>query len=918
MDKSKKMRVAVTVIATLMIIAGLGISFAISEPGHGMYVGMPAVSSISSSIGQSINVTFSRVSYINEPTQWIVSPGTPQTGAYQAAGAWVLNNSGYFIMQQNASSPAKPTYVDYNYSADTGSLAYYYMNSRIALNGSANAYIVIAEKNITALPGTTGAIKASAGKAQNQLNVNFTHVTGGYNITVGYFALNSKGYENYTAVTMTHAKTLLPLVFYEVTVYATATKTSVYLEDTMTGSVLSNVSFNATVNGNLSKLNNTAYEVDSSGAMILSFADYLNHNTYASSTSPAILGNMPFVAQTNPSMTLPFDPSSTNTSYTQGPTATSDYRGATGNLNSFSNVIGAQTSQAAESSLINTSRSVQSTIPLATYGADNVTNTLRTTNTSGLSFSASVHVDSWNTSAIHDALVNYLQGYIYQADPNAFPDGVQQVDVTYYIITSISVNLQFGSRTATSIQNSIDNALPGVLTNHHLSIVDSATAAIAAGEYAGEFQGAGVMSSDSSYGNVPVAMPAIVHGSTIVNPFTMVSYPSLQDAGFPEGSYISNGQVVVPQVTFYGFSSTGQPEFSAAITTSTPTGAALAVQGYLHSAIGTVYNAQGVSSVPSTPYTMQAQIGASSHAITGFAQDTLKTAQNYLPFIGATVANIGASVSSSLGSTTLGNTGHALLSTTSQTVGALLAGADSSSTYVYRIGAAMSQQPKAFYSNASAYNAAIPGATPDFNLFGAINNAISNTANSVYTTATNAGSTFVNDAQAVVSPVYTTVQNLGTTAVNDVKAAANTTLSTTEAYAKPLWHTISGSLAAGQSALNTIGNAVTVGASKALTLIQGTAGKISSYISGAAGYLSNGIHGIFSWVTGIFGSVVSFLSKYILYIVGGIIGIIALVGIVLWKTRSSSAGMFTKISASEISRSSRVPARAILARPYVG
>ena len=133
----------------------------------------------------------------------------------------------------------------------------------------------------------------------------------------------------------------------------------------MNGSVLASTSFNATINGNLSKLDNVAYEIDSSGAMILSFAYYLNHNTYSSTASPASAA--PFIAQTDERITenmplLPFDPSTTNSSYTQGPTSTADYRGATGSLNDFTQVINANDPASAATSLINRSRVITSTV----------------------------------------------------------------------------------------------------------------------------------------------------------------------------------------------------------------------------------------------------------------------------------------------------------------------------------------------------------------------------------------------------------------------------------------------------------------------------------------------------------------------------------------------------------------------------
>ena len=61
---SKKLIVAFF-FATIMILSSLVLVTAI--PVGQEYVGMPQISGISNNIGQSINVTFSRVSYRNEP-----------------------------------------------------------------------------------------------------------------------------------------------------------------------------------------------------------------------------------------------------------------------------------------------------------------------------------------------------------------------------------------------------------------------------------------------------------------------------------------------------------------------------------------------------------------------------------------------------------------------------------------------------------------------------------------------------------------------------------------------------------------------------------------------------------------------------------------------------------------------------------
>ena len=71
------------VIATILLVAILVISSLVlvyQVPVGQEYAGMPQISVISNNIGQSINVTFSRVSYVNEPTQWQVGPANPQNG----------------------------------------------------------------------------------------------------------------------------------------------------------------------------------------------------------------------------------------------------------------------------------------------------------------------------------------------------------------------------------------------------------------------------------------------------------------------------------------------------------------------------------------------------------------------------------------------------------------------------------------------------------------------------------------------------------------------------------------------------------------------------------------------------------------------------------------------------------------------
>ena len=900
------MKAIVMVLMAVIMLSTLTIAY--NVPAGSQYAGMPQISGISNSIGQSINVTFSRVSYVNEPTQWQVGPANPQNGTYKASGAWVLNNSGYQIFMQN-STPTNPSYVTYNLSKDTSSLAYFYMDQRFALNGTANAYIDLSESAITGLPATTGAIAASAGAAQNQLNINMTHVATGYNLTVGYFAQNAKGYQNYTTKSLT--KTMLPLVFYEVGVYATLTKTTVYLYDTMNGSVLASTSFNATINGNLSKIDHVGYELDSQGSMILSFAYYLNHNTYTSGISPAI--STPFVAMTDPTANamLPFDPSATNASYTQGPSATNDYRGATGSLNSFSGVVNANNPAAAASSLINSSSLITTTLPATNYGADNVTNSLRLTNATGTSFTASLHVNSFNTTDIMESLNNYLQGYLYQLEgPSVFPAGPKQVDITFYVITSISVGESFGSSTASSIANNLYTAIPGILTKHKLSLVDSATNAVAAGQYAGDFLGMGTFQSAIAgpYTTVPVYTPAMASGSMIVNPMTGQAYPSLQAAGFPDGSYISNGHVVVPQITFYGFTSQGVPIFNEPLTIIGLTGAALATQGYFQSSLGSIYNNAGNGALSSTAYTLHANIGSSSTAVPHFLQDTITAAQNYLPFMGATVANIGANINTGLTGQTVGNLGHSIMTTTSQTVGALLAGATSSNTYIYRIGASMSELPSSFH-NATAAPAISPAIAgqPDFNLFGSLSNAISGVANSVYSTAnavktttansiSSAANGFVNDAQAVVSPVYTTAKNLGNTAIVDIQGTSSSTMNSTDAAGQSIYKSVQGSLALGSGALNGAGHYFSTGVNSAgkdyVAYTQTVDGAISSVMASDASMLSGTAHGVLNWVTGIFNGAVGFLAKYWVYIVLGIVGIIIAAIVILSYVAKIEGGFF--------------------------
>ena len=83
------------VIATILLVAILIVSSLVlvyQVPVGLEYGGMPQISGISSNIWKNINVTFSSVSYINEPTQWQYGPANPQNTTYKVSGAWVLNN----------------------------------------------------------------------------------------------------------------------------------------------------------------------------------------------------------------------------------------------------------------------------------------------------------------------------------------------------------------------------------------------------------------------------------------------------------------------------------------------------------------------------------------------------------------------------------------------------------------------------------------------------------------------------------------------------------------------------------------------------------------------------------------------------------------------------------------------------------
>ena len=795
----------------------------------------------SNPVTDSLNVTFARVPYISQPTQWNTSGFANAT--LTGNGAFLTNSTeygtNYGIAQFNSSSSATSAYASWNVSKYLGTnVSYVFTDSRIALNGTGTTFnLVLSEDAVTSEPSTSGTVATtSAGAAQQSIWVTGTYYDGSYNLTAYDWEYNSTNTDDaITAHALGTAARQAPIQFFEVYVYAQSLQTVVSIVNTTDGAVFASTSaIHPLFDGNLTKLNYVSEVLSSAAsstdsAIVLDSQYLVDHNTYDNSPTAAITehGLAPMVVgDLSAKDDAPFDPGAAHPSLISPPTSSASYSSTKVSLGDFSSVTNSTSVAAETSALLNTTDVVPTSSTNFTLNAAESLTTLRAEQEDLTdSPTATLYTTSWSQSSIESQIHSFLQGYI------AGQTGLPSADVFLPappLVSDIAVWQQFSSQAQSTVHDYLTAAIPGFLQSNDLALVNSSTGAIDAGADIGEFMG--------TSGHVYAAQVHVSSSgfASVYDPVNGVTYASAQAAGFPAGSSINSatGAIFVPgQATFLGWSASGLPQWSAGgcfiVCLPSVSGATSAVSNFLGSAASTVTNAVGSVSSTVSNDVIKPVSGSTSSALSGLESDVSKAVNTVMPFAGGTLGNIGSSISGTL-SHTLGGVSSAIGSVTSSTAGALAAGVSSLSNDVYHIGAA---------AGSAAATAASDLKTGMSEVTNTVGKAVSTGAAVLYNGMASTANILASGGKAALGDIGSALDTVGTTVAK----------------------TAGGILSGIENAFGTVGSAI-------LTAIEAPFKAISSALGA-----------IFSWPTALSSSVGMILE----YVAIGIVAIVIVV-LVLW------------------------------------
>ncbi|MGI0132650.1 MAG: hypothetical protein ACREDK_06120, partial [Thermoplasmata archaeon] len=208
-------------------------------------------------VSQNLVVSFARVAYIDQPTEFNT---TGLVGATVVAlnGSWESNSSGYGILQFNDSS-SKYAVSHWNLGSYLGAnVSYAFVDQRVALNGTTGSWsLILSESNVTtAMPTSGNVTNAGAGAAQNALWLTATAGASGdaYSFAVHDFEEKSGGYQTYTTTAFPGAANQSALQFFDVYLYAQPTQTVVSIVNTTDAKVVASETVHPVLEKNLTKL----------------------------------------------------------------------------------------------------------------------------------------------------------------------------------------------------------------------------------------------------------------------------------------------------------------------------------------------------------------------------------------------------------------------------------------------------------------------------------------------------------------------------------------------------------------------------------------------------------------------------------------------------------------------------------------
>ena len=823
---------------TVMIISA--IPFFVQGQNGPIYKNIDA--NISSLLGTNpltteMNFTFSRVAYTNQPPQmlWSASAGYPSESFAQQTGEWLLNNSGYQITNFNSStaSVALTTFSVANYLG--ASVSYLYSDQRMAFNGSSTSYIYIGETALTGAPTAANSLASAAGAAQNNAYLAITYSSGLYSATLYYYAQitggNALKYDNQTSVALTG--TFEPLVFYDFSFnFVPGTGMQVTISN-YTGTAINQTTIKSSdLTGNISKAAYVQYGVTGTGASILDYGYIIDHNTYSYAPSAPLAGAI--APEQGIEMNTGFNEVDPNT--VNGSTAQSMNSSSIINVNisenSFSSVLNSSSSQSLTSSLVNITQVINSTSNATEAIGSRAISTLRAAGGNpSIQGTGTLYITSWSSSSIQSQLTSFLENYI--SAQTGYPSN--DISIVSYLITQISFNLNFSAQAMTSMQNYIDSMVPGMLQASNLSLVNTTTGAIMAGAMAGDFY--------DSYMNAPAA-PVMTSGG-ILDPITGITYPDIALAGFPSGSYISGGSIVIPgNIQFYGFTASGVPVMGAGWNPlASLSSAGQAVESFFHSGSAAISNAITPAKTAAAKATTAVLEPISSNMRSDmgtFARDVTNAVGHAFPVLGGTIGNVAQAVSGTFNKAVSG-VPSGLASIKNGVVGAILTGTGDIRNTLMNIGT-------------TAGNAIADAKT-------SIQNAVSSITNTVGKTVSSAG--------AVLSPLFTSIKNLPSTIASGVKGV-QTSISSA----------VKNALSDGRDAIDSVGTTISKSVSGAFNAAKNAFGDLSQSVATNVGtFAGNVVNGVSHVVFGMSSS----LGKVLVYVVIGA-GLIVIVLLAMFFT----------------------------------
>ena len=863
----------VIAILAVMVIAGVTVGYTSGHSGTELKPVMAAnvLSNITGPppVTTQMNFSFARLAYTNQPPEFLFS-GTAGYGSESftsQTGEWLLNNSGYQIMNFNSTS-SSVALATFSVGSSLGSnVSYFYNDQRVAFNGSSTSYIYVGETALTGAPAADNVLKASAGSAQNNVYLAVTYYTSKqvYNVTAYYYESTDSGaYQNQTSTQLTAQ--LSPLVFYDFSLnFVPSTGVQLSVENANGSLVNKTTITTATLTKNISKISDLQYGVTGTGAIITDYGYIVDHNVYGAPASAVMAGAFAPAAGIQASFNQ-LDPGVAQASQTYSMNQTT-YGNVNASEQAFANVTVSGSNSSINAQSINTTLLTNNTSTEAS-AANTITDIRAANETVTASGSGSFEVTTYNASSIQTQLSDFLAGYV--AAKTGYLSN--QITIISYLITDISFDYAFSNSTMKSMQDYIDSMIPGMLSSNGLALVNTTTGGIMAGYAAGSFY-------DFLTGS---AVTPVVGANGIENPATGVWYPDLSLAGFPTGSYIANpasvtASIVVPgNVQFYGFAADGLPIMGAGWNPFAGLSAAgTAVSNFFHSASNTIGNA--VNTVKSTidnavikPVTSATT--SFPKALSTFRSDLSTTISHAFPVIGGTIGNVAKAVSGTLSSISnagvksLGAIDNGLQSVKSGVVGAVLTGTKDIRTAVYNIGTDIR----------NGLSAATGTSTNQSYL---LQHAIStSTGPRPPMPLINTAGNYVKASEAVISPLFTSVKNLGGTIAAGIKGADTSIVN----GLKTAGADVSTVLNNGKNMLDSVGTQLTKSVTGAVNVVKTAAGNIGQGVVSAAGkvknFFSNSIHTIVSW----FGK-----AGYVLEIVGITIAVIVIVAIVVYVLVSS-------------------------------